>query len=67
MGDVINPNQARKARARLQKSREADGNRARFGRTKAERLRMDAEADRASRDLDGKKKSPPEGGDPDKD
>jgi len=64
MGDVINLNQARKARAKLQKSREADGNRLRFGRTKAERQRQEAEADKARRDLEGKKKSPPEGGDP---
>ncbi len=63
MGDVINLNQARKARERQEKRRQADTNRVRFGRTRAEKLREEAEAEKLRRDLDGKKKSPPEGGD----
>lgn len=67
MGDVINLNQARKARERQEKIRQADANRLRFGRTKAEKRRDGAEAEKSRRDLDGKKKSPPEGGDDDGD
>jgi hypothetical protein len=56
MGDVVNLNRARKARARTDAARTAEANRAKFGRTKAERV---AEAaDRARRDalLDGAKR-----------
>lgn len=63
MGDVINLNQARKARQRQEKVRQADANRLRYGRSKAEKLRETAEAEKSRRELDGKKKSPPEGGD----
>jgi phage-related minor tail protein len=63
MGDVINLNQIRKARKRQEKTRHAEVNRVRFGRNKAEKQRESAEADKLRRDLDGKKKSPPEGGD----
>ena len=65
MGDVINLNQARKTRERLEKTRRADANRLRFGRTRAERQREALEAENARKELDGKKKSPPEGGDGD--
>jgi len=65
MGDVINLNQARKARERQEKGRQADANRLRYGRSKAEKLRETAEAEKSRRELDGKKKSPPEGGDND--
>ena len=63
MGDVINLNQARKARTKQVKAREAENNRARFGQTKVERQRNAAESEKARRELEGKKKSPPEGGD----
>ncbi|MGE0153394.1 MAG: DUF4169 family protein [Reyranellaceae bacterium] len=62
MGDVINLNQVRKARERQEKARQADANRLRHGRSKAEKLRETAEAEKLRRDLEGKKKSPPEGG-----
>jgi len=39
----INLSRARKARARLKKSRQADENATKFGRTKAERTRDDAQ------------------------
>jgi hypothetical protein len=45
--DLINLRQARKARARLEKEAQAAENRARFGRSKAER-----QAQSASEDLD---------------
>lgn len=63
MGEVINLNQARKARERQEKARTADANRLRYGRTKAEKRREAAEAEKLRRELDGKRKSPPEGGD----
>ncbi|HUD91197.1 DUF4169 family protein [Sphingobium sp.] len=45
MGNVINLRQARKAKARTDKAREADANRAKFGRTKAQRA-ADAEEEK---------------------
>jgi len=56
MADIVNLNRARKARARGEAAKQAEANRAKFGRSKAER---DAEAaDRARRDalLDGAKR-----------
>jgi hypothetical protein len=46
MTNVVNLRQVRKAKARADKAREADGNRAKFGRTKAQRI---AEADDQAR------------------
>ncbi len=56
MAGIANLNRVRKARARAEAGRTADANRARFGRTRAERA-ADA-ADRARRDalLDGAKR-----------
>lgn len=45
MSNVINLRQARKAKARVDKANQADANRARFGRTKAQRA-ADAEEER---------------------
>jgi hypothetical protein len=50
---VINLNKARKARQRAEAQAKAEENRVRFGRTKAEKLKSSAEADRSARDLDG--------------
>ena len=47
-GDVINLRQARKAKARRDKESRAEANRARFGRTKAEKARDADQADRAT-------------------
>lgn len=66
MGDVINLNQVRKARERQEKTRQAETNRVRYGRTKGEKLREGADAEKQRRELEGKKKSPPEGGDDNK-
>lgn len=51
--EVVNLRQARKARRREEDERHAAANRARFGRTKAEREAGAAEASRAARALDG--------------
>jgi hypothetical protein len=56
MAEIINLNKARKAKARMEKSTLADANRARFGRTKAEKAADAVEAARLKRDLDGAKR-----------
>jgi len=53
MADPINLNKARKARAKAGKRTEADANAVKFGRTKAEKARDKADAEKAKRDLDG--------------
>jgi len=56
MAEIINLNRARKAKARADAGKQAEANRAKFGRTKAEK---DAEAaEQARRDalLDGAKR-----------
>ena len=62
MAEIINLRQARKVRARAEKARLADANRAKFGRTRAERQvqrqdqdRLDRALDGAKRDMDGNK------------
>lgn len=55
MGDVINLKTARKARARADKVTAAAANRAKFGRTKAQRAEEKAEAARRAAALDGAK------------
>lgn len=54
MGEIVNLQRARKERARRDREAQADANRRRFGRTKAEKVAdRDAES-RAARTLDGK-------------
>ncbi|WP_082458486.1 DUF4169 family protein [Sphingomonas sp. Leaf10] len=56
MGDVINLNRFRKARAKAERAHEANANRAKFGRTAAEKARDDADAARRKALLDGVKR-----------
>lgn len=56
MAEIINLNKARKARAKAAASAQADANRARFGRTRAERAAEDAERARAEKQLDATKR-----------
>ena len=56
MGEVINLNRARKARAKAEATTAARGNRAIHGRTKADRNRAESERERAARLLDGAKR-----------
>jgi len=51
--DIINLRRARKAKARADKGRTATENRAKFGRSKAERTASDAERRRDARTVDG--------------
>lgn len=53
MAEIVNLKAVKKAKARAGKEREAEANRAKFGRTKAERKADDAEKARLVRTLDG--------------
>lgn len=53
MGNVVNFNKAKKAKGREASKAQAVENRVRFGRGKAEKALAKAEADKASRTLDG--------------
>jgi hypothetical protein len=55
MGDVINFNKARKAKARTDAKSTAEANRAKFGRTKSEKARDRIEKERAEKIVDGAK------------
>ena len=54
-GDIVNLRKARKARDRLSKEKRAEENRIKFGRTKAERERMEANKEIVVRRLDAHK------------
>ncbi len=56
MAEILNLNQARKARAKTDAKTKAIENRARFGRTKADKALDAARADKLQRDLDGAKR-----------
>jgi hypothetical protein len=51
--EIINLRKARKDKARAARADEASENRARFGRTKAEKERDATEAERKARHVDG--------------
>ena len=52
MGDVVNLNQARKARLRKDKAASAKAHRAKFGRTAAQKAQEKARAEQLQRGLD---------------
>ena len=52
MNDVVNLRDARKRKQRADQDRKAAENRAKFGRTKGEKKRAAAEAERENRRLD---------------
>jgi len=56
MAEIVNLRQARKAKARASKETEAAANRAKFGRTKAEKEAEAARAALAEKALDGHKR-----------
>jgi hypothetical protein len=56
MSKPVNLNHARKAKARAAKGVQAAENRVRFGRTKAEKLRDKAEAERTAKAVDQSKR-----------
>jgi len=55
MAEIINLNRFRKERDRTVKAKTADENRARFGRSKEERERAEANSRKAEKSLDDKK------------
>ena len=55
MAEIVNLRRARKDKARQQRESEADANRRRFGRTKAEKAGDKDAQERSRRDVDGKK------------
>jgi hypothetical protein len=56
VAEIINLRQARKAARRKQDEATAAANRAKFGRTRADRVAQASEQDRATRLLDGAKR-----------
>ncbi len=63
MGDVVNLRRVSKARLRTDREAAAAQNRARFGRTRAERDKAAAEAEISARRLDGLRLTPEDDGD----
>ncbi|GHD10785.1 DUF4169 family protein [Tianweitania populi] len=58
MGDIVNLRTVRKQRDRAEDARKADENRARFGRTKAEKQAEAKAAERAETQLDNHRREP---------
>ena len=56
MAEILNLNQARKARAKADAKAQAAENRAKFGRAKGDKALEAARADKLKRDLDGAKR-----------
>jgi hypothetical protein len=56
VAEPINLNKARKAKAKADQKTQAAENRVRFGQAKGAKLGSKLEAERARRDLDGKKR-----------
>ncbi|NIJ33089.1 DUF4169 family protein [Sphingomonas oligoaromativorans] len=56
MAEIVNLNRARKAKARVDAAKQAEANRAKFGRTRAEREAEAAEQARRKALLDGAKR-----------
>lgn len=55
MADIVNLNQYRKRRDRLEAEKTAAENRVRHGRSKADRLKERRENDKAAKDIDDKR------------
>ena len=62
MTNIVNLRQARKAKARVEKAQTAQENRARFGRTKAQRVADAAEEQRRAALLDGARRDEDQSG-----
>lgn len=57
--EIVNLNRVRKARARADRGRAAQENRAKFGVAKSERTKFEAERSKADTELDGAKRQTP--------
>jgi hypothetical protein len=62
MGEIINLRQVRRQKARAEREASALENRIRFGRTKAERIKENADTLLAHRRLEAAKRDAPEDG-----
>ncbi len=58
MGEVVNLREARKRRKRAEKDQAAAENRAKFGRTKGQKQKDAADAEKSVRDLEGHRRDP---------
>lgn len=58
MAEIVNLRRARKDKARRGRDSEAEANRRRFGRTRAEKVADQAAEEHARRSLDGKRLEP---------
>jgi hypothetical protein len=56
MAEIVNLNRFRKAQKRATDERQAEANRTKFGRSKAEKLNDRRAAEKQQQDLDGKKR-----------
>ena len=56
MGDIVNLNKYRKQRQCTEQTKQAAENRVRFGEPKARKMAAKLEAERARRELEGKKR-----------
>jgi hypothetical protein len=56
--EIVNLRRARKAKARIEREKEAEANRIAFGRTKAEKSATTAERERAEREIEGHRRDP---------
>jgi hypothetical protein len=56
MAEIVNLNRARKAKAKREAGEQAEANRAKFGRTKAQKQREAADIGRRDALLDGSKR-----------
>ncbi len=61
MGEIVNLRTVRKQKRRAGDEKAAAENRAKFGRTKAEKATEKARAEKAARDLDGHAREPGDG------
>ena len=59
MAEIVNFNRARKAANRVKNKQQANENAVKFGRSKAGKSLDKARAEKAARDLDGKKRDDP--------
>ena len=61
--EIVNLRQARKSRDRAEKEKRAEANRAKFGRSKGEKIRQERHSETDAQHLDGHRLEKPDGGD----
>ena len=61
--EIVNLRQARKSRNRAEKEKRAEANRAKFGRSKGEKMRQELQSETDAKHLDGHRLEEPGGDD----